>query len=775
MRIYLPYLFIVAFLFLLFPSFFYLIPGEGLDVSYNIAIFLAYKYNLVFGKDFVFTFGPLGILNDRFPISVSRWVYLLFDVHFLGTLFFILKDIFKKHFSYPLVIFVFLSITVALRDAMFQRYFYCFLFYLFALIKEPRKMINIVQAALLSILCFYYKLNLGITAIVLFWMAISYTLIRKKMGGKVYAGVAGSYILLLLSAAWLLHVNLKGYIIGGLQLIDGYNDAMSLPAGGAYVIFLCEAVLIVAIIAGRGLYLLTTSIRKKELLKNADELFIHGITALAIFVLYKSGFVRADGSHMFYFFKISTLLAGFLFLYNPPGFNPKTAARCCWSVLAIATLAAITIPGNGDLYLRNLGGLPARIKEIGNYCREIKNYPTALMADPGLTDTSLRSIVGSHTVDIIPTEVSTLYFNGLHYHPRPVIQSYSAYNAYLDSLNYQKYISPDAPDYILFSLSSIDGRLPFFDESRTKLAILSHYTLAGAVKGNLLLRKKAIPENLLVAKEDGWVDGRIGEDMPVDNHYDLQYSKIFVRYSIWGRIRRLFYQPPSLTMTLTLEDGEKMTYRAIPTLLEDGMILNKYIELPEEFQLLMQSGGRWCTNIKKIRLDQDPGAGLSGFVPAIKMKNTYYTFPEKPEAERRADSLGVAGIIGEFNKYKPALVDPSLYEPDSFPCWIESGKTYSPLMRLSGWAYRERSGNENSVAGVVLRSDDKVYELPSEKQNRRDVALYYKRKSMALPGFTARVSKSQLPPGTYQLGITLYDSIAGKRWIHYTDNKILLH
>ncbi len=442
MRAAIPYLFITFFILLLFPSFFYLAPGEGLDSSYNIAISLAYKYNLVFGKDFVFTFGPLGILNNRFPISVSRWVYLLSDVYFLGTLFFILKDIFKKHFSYPLVIFVFLSITVAFRDSMFQRYFYCFLFYLFAVIKEPRKMENIVQAALLSILCFYYKLNLGIPAIVFFWMAISYTFIRKKMSGKVYSGVAGSYILFMLTSAWLLHVNLKGYVLGGLQLIDAFNDAMSLPAGGAYIIFLFEAVLIVLIITGRGLYLLAAAIRKKEVAKNADDLFIHG------------------------------------------------------------------------------------------------------------------------------------------------------------------------------------------------------------------------------------------------------------------------------------------------------------------------------------------GPGFNGFVPTIKMKNSYYTFPEKPEAERRADSMGVLGIITEFNKYKPTLIDPSLYKTDSFSCWIDYSKTYSPLIRLGGWAYRESSGNENSVAGVILRSEDKVYELPSEKQNRMDIAQYYRRKSMTVPGFTARVSKSGLPAGVYQIGVTLSDTVSREKWIYFTDRQI---
>jgi len=53
------------FVLLLVPPSFYHQPGEGIDSSWNIALHLAYKYHLVFGKDFVFTYGPLGILTTE--------------------------------------------------------------------------------------------------------------------------------------------------------------------------------------------------------------------------------------------------------------------------------------------------------------------------------------------------------------------------------------------------------------------------------------------------------------------------------------------------------------------------------------------------------------------------------------------------------------------------------------------------------------------------------------------------------------------------------------
>jgi hypothetical protein len=57
------------------------------------------------------------------------------------------------------------------------------------------------------------------------------------------------------------------------------------------------------------------------------------------------------------------------------------------------------------------------------------------------------------------------------------------------SLNYERYLSSDAPDYILFSETSIDYAI-LFDESKTKLAVLNHYSVVGSVKVVLYLRKK---------------------------------------------------------------------------------------------------------------------------------------------------------------------------------------------------------------------------------------------------------------------------------------------
>jgi hypothetical protein len=167
-------------------------------------------------------------------------------------------------------------------------------------------------------------------------------------------------------------------------------------------------------------------------------------------------------------------------------------------------------------------------------------------------DNEFRKIIGNHSVDIIPTEISKIYFNGFHYNPRPVIQSYSAYDGYLDNLNYEKYMSANAPDYVLFSMSSIDNRFALFDETKTKLALISNYRIVGEVDEELILKRRDTPISLIKLKEEEKFTIKVGEDIPVKRSSDIQVSRVFIEYDLPGKFRRLVYQPPVMKVFFLL-------------------------------------------------------------------------------------------------------------------------------------------------------------------------------------------------------------------------------
>jgi hypothetical protein len=540
-----------------------------------------------------------------------------------------------------------------------------------------------------------------------------------------------------------------------------------------YMEFLYAALATVLLVACWVLYRLWVLVKEKQFAKNAEEVFIYGVTAASIFIIFKSAFVRSD-THMYLYFKSLALTGAIIYLFSPAIPARRIAALCSWLVLAISFWAVNALPGSFQPWRRivSLGFLPLKVTEIGRYYHEFRTYDSAMAVSDTLGQSlgnEYKAIIGSHSADIIPTEISTLYFNGIRYNPRPVMQSYSAYNRYLDSLNWQKYTSRDGPDYVLLSIDAIDGRYPFFDETRTKLGILSHYSVAGEIKSDLLLRRKE-PEELLPSGEQTTLF-RLGQQVRIRKSNDLQVARIFVKYNWWGQLCRLLYQPPSLKITFTLDEGETKTFRAIVPILADGVILNKYIETEKEFRLLMQSDGRLNNNIRAIRLESEDSGG---FVPEIKMVSTWYSFPQKTPAEQREDSAGVAKLLEEYAGYAPVLLDTTQVQTDSILCGVGNFAAYSRVINVDGWAFRAKGNNDHIRTRAVLRSIDHVFVVPTTPQYRPDLPTLFDRPDLFHAGFKATVSKSQLPAGDYQFGVLITDSTTGKKWISYTDQHVFI-
>lgn len=764
--IFIRYFFLVFLLFIFFPFAFYFIPTPGLDHSWEIAIHLAWKGHLIFGKDFIFPYGPLAILVTRLPIAVNKYVYLLFDLYFLATLFFVLRNIFRKHFGVGVVLFIFLALIVTSYPLPDQSCFVFFLFYLFAFIKDPARYGYLWQAALLSLIGLFIKISTGSVEVMIFLLAFTYLFFRRKIDLIFYVAILMGYAFCMLAAARILHVDLIGYIRSGLHLIGDYGDAMFSPLSGDTLISIGHgAWVIILIIFAWLLYTLIHIIREKAFLKKMDDVFIHVMIALSIFVLFKASFVRA-AYHTFSFFEYITLFVSLLYLYRPEGLSKKVSVAGCFAVLVVSIWGVYILAG-GLVYQRvvKLSFASDKFRDVGNYFRQLLHYDQELTdrEKPDLSKNELKERIGAHTVDVFPAEISKIYFNGLVYDPRPVIQSYVAFDEYLDNLNYDKYMSDGAPDYILFSVGSIDDRYSFFDESMTKLAILRNYTIAGKIGSDLLLEKRSVPLGMPAAEREETLHAKFGENIQVGKTNDIQFSRIYVKYSLWGRIRSFFFQPPALKISIVPEGGGGQTFRAVKPILAGGVISNKYVDSDGEFLLFMQSGGRMNTDIKKITFESESG-NAAGFVNDIRIVNAFYPFSTLIEKSTAPDSLKLASVLAD---YKPVPVDPSLYAKDSFRAGIETYRPDAPFFSLGGWAFREGGDNGHNILKVVLKSADKMYELPTLSLGRPDLITYFKRGDLGNVGFSSSLDKSLLPPANYKVGLSILNPETKKRWVSY--------
>ena len=194
---------------------------------------------------------------------------------------------------------------------------------------------------------------------------------------------------------------------------------------------------------------------------------------------------------------------------------------------------------------------------------------------------STLKLIGRSTVDLIAFDIRLLLDNHLNYLPRPVPQSYSVYTTVLDSLNAAHFYSNRRPAILLYQNISLDYRYGFWDESVTQAAVHLNYALVDSMTGKfdyLVLRSKAgtaIKPRFEKIKEQ---TAAMNELVPVAFPGSAPiYLKADLQYDLAGKVRRLLYQPPALSITLYFDDATKHDYRAIRPMCAGPILINKAV------------------------------------------------------------------------------------------------------------------------------------------------------------------------------------------------------
>jgi len=727
------------------PGFFFVMPGRGLDPSWGIAIHLAWKYHLIFGKDLIFTYGPLAVVSERYPICLPKYFLLLADLYFMFVALCAMKAFVKKNLQPGPIVFILICFLVGQRMLRDEWCYFFFLLFLFSFIREPARMGHLAQAFFLALFGFYFKANSGLVELFIVLAAIHYVLAMKKLTVKTYVVTILAYLFFLLVTARLFHTDLTGYIHAGFQIVKDYGEAMDIPLDpGNFAVASWSVALIVLFLLAGWVVLMIKWIGRKELLADTDTILIYAITWLSTYVWFKSGFVRADYNHIMHFFHMIGLLALLLYIYTPRELGRKATALFCWLILCIAGVAADIIQHNrtpGTPYVEHIN----RAADIVHYFCEYAAYDEAMAKcnAAAARPNPYKAIIGQQSADVFPSEISLILYNGLRYDPRFMIQSYQAYNQYFDSIDHEKYLSPGAPDYILFSYQGIDGRCAWTDEARTKLAMIDRYQPVKDIGGELLLKKSAA-RGFLESADTMLV--RMGQDIPVKKSEGFELTQFLVDYNWKGRIQNFFYQPPKLKISFTLDDGEVKSFRGIRPVLADGIILNKFAGDMQEFQLLLLSDGRMNTDVTSFRID--PADSGAGFRPEIKMITTRYIPHRKDILQQRADSLAIAHLVNDYRPASPVPQTPAVADLEGLSFSIDNFTDHANFVRISGWAYRKSDCNTNNTIKVLARSekDSILYEMPCYNVASNTLGDAFQRGDIDSSGFIGIMDKSQLPP-----------------------------
>lgn len=497
-------------------------PSTGLDPSWAQALVQATDSGRIFGRDIIFTFGPLHqavtaqVSTNLAPLIFSRLsftaIWIIAQI-LIGTLIGCWAEA---------------SIVLALLISAGSHGDLGF--YLIALV-------GIVSTATSRLRTTdRNKSHSLLLAVTLLSGSLLATLVKLSYIGAfipVFAYVAGTYMLdvldqknfqsfwrliaiiacplFVLLAAWsatsyasigdLLHY----YFGPNLDVVKGYTDAMSYDASKLSLLLVLLYVLsfIILLFLFSSLVLgvkINHTIIRQLTCRPASFLALACISLLA-WVVFKSSFVRDDSGH--------TLLGALFlvsFLFIIVGFSgrrlPNSLAAENGEYVVLRLVIPLITAGSLSILsgYRPSPSIPLRYARgfLQSFKLLIPAGQKWLIAnrESGLNEIKANSedykIKENFSADVIPWDISYLIANGLTYKPRPVPQSYAVYSRNLQDINKRFFADmKESPDWVIVDIKDIDGRLPIGLDSSSLASIKRFYSFSHeGSKGSLVFSKK---------------------------------------------------------------------------------------------------------------------------------------------------------------------------------------------------------------------------------------------------------------------------------------------
>jgi len=275
--------------------------------------------------------------------------------------------------------------------------------------------------------------------------------------------------------------------------------------------------------------------------------------ALALLLLgfAKAGLVRADIFH--------AALAPMALLTLMLAYAPR------WTAIAAVAIIAPYLPAPGELGRQIIAmANPAAAKRASDalYARDLASIRARLPRPP---------VDG--TVDVYGNWQSVAIAYGLDYRPRPVFQSYIAYDAALAAMN-ARHLRDDPPQSLLFAINYTDGRYPALDDALSWPEILAHYAPVAASRDFVAMRRMK-PRTLRVVAART-LHGRLGEPLAIPPAA-LLWAEVHVETTMLGKLLAFAYKLPELRIAVNGIEGRFLRRTA-----GAGFLLSPIVTQPRE-------------------------------------------------------------------------------------------------------------------------------------------------------------------------------------------------
>jgi hypothetical protein len=449
-------------------------PAPGIDASWILGLNLATAQGLDYGTQIVFTYGPLGFLDQ--PMVVDGLLATLGGLWLLGLRAALAASLLwaaRRSFTWPAAAALALAVAAIVPTtvgsvALALTALWCVI----ALQEDApawsRPLIVYGGGALAGVEAMI-KLNVGATVlalVVICAIALPGSRVRNLAG--LAATFAACFAALWIASGQGLG-NLDDYVRTSIEIISGYQRSMQLENGVvgwdwaaaiAVIVATAAALLRVGAPAGRAARIATPV-----------------LLAVLSFSLLKYGFVRHDAGHVAVVFGVLAVT------WLAPRWRGGERIAL---VAGLAAIAVVYLPIS-DQRLDTTFEPRTAVRQLGDLAipserDEAVESSRAALAGSYAVDPRILARADGQPVDALPWEIALIWAYGLDWRPLPVIQDYSAYTPELDRRNAEALASETGPRFVIrhlgydnSSLVGIDGRLTVFDAPLEQRALLCRF------------------------------------------------------------------------------------------------------------------------------------------------------------------------------------------------------------------------------------------------------------------------------------------------------------
>ena len=712
-------------------------PGINIDLSWPYTLADATARHIPFGRDMVFTMGPLSSLYTRFFLPDQR--LMVFVLKAILVLAFCLGTVAmsRRSVRWAALALPFLLANVVLNDGIF--------------LVMPWVIVPLATASWSNQRLHFASL-LALTAV------LGPLLLVKGTLAVPLAISIGAAALVLTRRSWLQALALPcaalativiGWLATGQHLLDlpyfvkresyvagGYTNAMS-SMGDLSDIW--------AYLAGAALLLLS------QFAPRRGPVLPVLTAAVILFVGFKAGFVRHD-LHATIAGGTLALLAFLMFLYRG---NLATGVA-----LIVSLAAGLFINANSHFWSidpasswdRMAAGLNANLDALRVAAVDPDAFRRAF--DEGKAKVAAVADLPptNGIVDLYPNDQELLLASNRDYYPRPVMQSYSAYTPELAFLNADHLQGPHAPQTAFFGISPIDEHYPSMDDGPSWPALLGQYRFRSYAQAYAVLDR--VPGTAAGTIDAASMSGtpQFGDTVTVPQDAPFVWAKMQFHPTLLGRLASALFKMPLLHMDVTTADGQTRTFRVVPGMASAGFLLSPTVSTAHDFVALRSTVTDVLGNqrVTTIKLYEDDSLGLWGEGFAVQFA------PLRIPTDPAVDDV----VLGHLEDGPPVDELPAAGE-----CTIDTvggtPATASPItitgrtVTVIGWGFlspaAEGRDGGNLRLAVTPDGASTVY-ARAERQPRPDVDTYFHMPKPTRAGFTAQVNLSGIDkPTTLQV------------------------